>query len=342
MAVYSPSGSGNVHVDDVLTQISIAWPNNGLVGNQLFPQVVVRKQSDKYYTFGREQWLPEANDLRAPGSVANEIPGMKVSTDTYYAQEHALQIPVTDEERDNVDSPMSPDQDGTELVTSKIMLGREIAMRDLVVTTGNYSTDLVLTKVDAAGFQWGKVSDGTYPANGHPIVDLRQMIRKMHSKVFFEPNTIVIPYLVMSFLQDHPDLIERIKYSERAILTPEIIAALLGVSQMNVIVPGAGVGSGNNPAVMTTGYLWGDDVILAWVPARAGLRTPAYGYEFVWGYGGNTPQQVDRWREDPRKSDLIRVSRRYDLKLTGVENQAGHADFGKVITGAIIKNVLDA
>lgn len=334
MAVYSPSGSGNVHVDDVLTQISIAWPNNGLVGNQLFPQVVVRKQSDKYYTFGREQWLPEANDLRAPGSVANEIPGMKVSLDTYYAQEHALQIAVTDEERENTDSPMSPDQDGTELVTSKIMLGREIAMRDLVVATANYATTLVQTL--AADAKW----DNYAGANSHPITHIRNAIRAMHALVFFEPNTILIPYLVMSYLQDHPDLIERIKYSERAILTPEIIAALLGVNQMTVITPGAGVGSGNNPAIMTTGYLWGDDVVLAYVPPRAGLRTPAFGYEFVWGYGGNTPQQVDRWREDPRKSDLIRVSRRYDLKLTGVENQTGHANFGKVITGAIIKDVL--
>ena len=139
--VYSPTGSGSAHIDQILTQISVAYPNNGFVGSALFPTVAVRKQSDKYYVFGREAWNA-VNDLRAPGTVANEVPGMAVSTDTYYAQEHALQIPVTDEERENVDSPLAPDRDATELVTSKVMLGREIAMKTLVTTTANYATGL--------------------------------------------------------------------------------------------------------------------------------------------------------------------------------------------------------
>src|SRR3954452_20339557 len=131
MAVYQPSGTGNVHFDAVLTQISLDWPNGGnLVGDRLFPTVNVRKQSDRYYVFGREAWLPEIGDYRAPGTEANEIPGLKVSLDTYYAQEQALQIAVTDEEQEHVDNIFSPDRDGTELVTSKILLGREIAMRD--------------------------------------------------------------------------------------------------------------------------------------------------------------------------------------------------------------------
>src|SRR5690606_4833184 len=130
MTVYNPTGSGNVHIDAVLTQISLAWPNNGLIGSELFPAVPVRKQSDKYYVFGRESWLAETSDFRAPGTEANEIPGLQVSLAPYYAQEHALQIAVTDEERENSDSPLSPDRDGTELVTSKILLGREVAIKN--------------------------------------------------------------------------------------------------------------------------------------------------------------------------------------------------------------------
>ena len=70
MAVYNPTGTGNVHTDQVLTNISVGWSNVGLVAEQLFPTVKVRKQSDKYYTFGRESWLPESGDFRAPGAEA--------------------------------------------------------------------------------------------------------------------------------------------------------------------------------------------------------------------------------------------------------------------------------
>lgn len=332
MSVYQPTGTGGVHQDQILTNISLAFPNNGLVGENLFPVVKVKKQSDKYRWFGREAWLPETSDLRAPGTEANEIPGLKVSDDTYYAQEHALQIAVTDEERENADSPLSPDADGTNLVTSKILLGREVAMKNLVTTAANYASGLTVTLSGTQ--QWNDYT------NSNPIADFRTGNRAVHAKVFFEPNVAIIPYLVMSTLEDHPDIIERIKYSERAVLTPEIIAAVLGLQK--VVVPGVGIGSGTPGAsgfAITAGYLWGKDVLLAWVPSTPGMNIPAFAYEFAWTYGGQT-QMVDRWREDRRKSDVIRVQRRYDLKMVGVEINPASGDYKKSVVGYLIKNAI--
>lgn len=319
--VWDAAGSGGVHVDIALTNISIAWPNNELVGNRLFPQVNVLKQSNFYYVFNREAWaLDPGGDVRAPGTVANEIPGMKVSTQPYFAKEHSLQTPVTDEERENVDSPFKPDEDGTNLVTSKVLLQREIAIRDVVVTTSNYPAANVVTL--AGTTQWSDY------VNSDPIKNIKDAIRQVHSSLFMRPNTAIIPWAVMSVLEDHPDIIERIKYSERGILTEEIIAAVFGMP--NIIIPAVGYDSANPGQTSALGYLWGKDVVIAWVPPSPGLKVPAYGYEFVWGYGGNA-QVIDRWREEPRKSDLIRCSRRYDLKLTALDSN------GKSIAGYLIK-----
>lgn len=322
MAAYNPTGSGNVHVDQILTQISVGWPNEGMVGERLLPSVPVRKQADKYYIFGREGWLPE-DDNRAPGAVANEVTGLSVSTDTYYAREHSLQIAVTDEERENVDSPLAPDRDATEMVTSKIMLGREVAIKNLVTTTGNYASGLSTTLSGAA--QWNSANYAT----SDPISDLRTGKAAVNARIFMDPNTLVVPYQVMTALEDHPDFLERIKYSERAIFSPELLGAILGFS--NVISPGVGYNSANLGATPTLGYLWGKDVVMAWVPPRPGLKVPAFGYEFTWG-----TQYVDRWREDQRRSDLIRASRRYDLKLVA-QGDAGTSDAGKAIGGYLIK-----
>lgn len=329
MPAYSPTGSGGVHYDRFLTNISVAWPNEGLVGENLFPVVSVAKQSDKYYVFnGREAWVPEASDVRAPGSEAHEIPGLKVSDETYYAQEHALQIAVTDEERQNTDSPMSPDRDATELVTSKILLGRELEMRDMVTNVANYGTGLSVTLDTTAtnpyGTQWNQ-NDAT------PIKDIRTAKAAMHATSWLQPNVAVIPYQVMTALEDSADLIDRIKYSERALLTPELIATMLGLSR--VIVPGAGYSNTNVGQAVVPGYIWGKDVLLAYVPDRPGLRTPAFAYEFVWSYNG-TVQAVDRWREERRKSDVIRISRRYDLKFIGVDSN------GDSLAGFLFKNAV--
>lgn len=325
MAVYDPRGGGNIHLDVALTNLSIGFPNGDFVGPALLPAVPVKKQSDKYYVFGYEGWgLDPGGDLRAPGTVANEIPGMKVSTDTYFAQEHALQIAVTDEERENADSPFAPDRDGAELVTNKVWLQREVAIKTLVTTAANYATGNSVTLSGTAQF-----NDYT---NSNPIGIIKTAIRAIHAKLFVRPNTAIIPWEVMSILEDHPAFIERIKYSERGIVTEEIIASMIGVS--NIIVAGAGQNVSNPGQAVSLGYLWGKDIILAYVPPRASLRTPAFGYEFVWSYGQNRPQMVDRWREEPRKSDIIRLSRRYDLKLAALDGS------GKATAGYLIKNAV--
>jgi len=303
MSVYSPSGSGDVHVDQVLTQISVGYPNNGLVGEKLFPSVPVKKQSDIFYVFGRENWLPE-DDVRAPGAVAREILGAAVSTEPYFAIEHSLQIAVTDEERKNADSPLNPDRDGTELVTSKILLGRERAIQTLATTAANYASTNTVTLSGTS--QWNDYT------NSDPIGVMRTGKRAIHSRIFREPNKIVIPYAVMSVMEDHPDFLERIKYSERAIFSPELLASLLGFEE--VIVPGVGINTAPLGQPESLAYLWGNDVVMAYVPTRPGLKIPAYGYEFTW-----EGQTVDRWRENPRKSDLIRCSRAYDHKMTAVD-----------------------
>jgi len=318
--MYAPTGSGNAHIDKVLTNISVGWPNNGFVGEELFPSLTVVKQSDKYYVFGREAWKPE-DDLRAPGTVANEVPGVALSLDAYYCQEHALQTPVTDEERRNVDSPLAPDRDATELITSKIMLGREVAMKTLVTTAANYASGLSTTLAGVT--QWSDY------VNSDPIGVMRAAKAAIHARIFVEPNVAIIPYQVMTVLEDHPDFIERIKYSERGIVTKELIASIIGVDK--IIVPGAGINNAALGQAASLGYLWGKDVIFAYVPPRPGLKVPAFGYEFTWG-----SQYVDRWREAPRKSDLIRCQRSYDLKLVA-QGDAGTADAGKSVAGYVIK-----
>lgn len=334
MPVYSPTGSGNIHFDQILTGISLGFDQVGeFISEKIAKPVTVKKQTDKYYVHGRESWVPSGTDYRAPGTVANEIGGIQVSLDTYYAQEHALQIPVTDEERDNADSAFSPDKDGTELLTKKILLNRELAIRNFVVDASRYATGL--TKTLTSTTQWDVY------ATSDPIQDVRVAKFAVHNASFVDPNVAVIPYQVMHFLLDHPKIIDRIKYTDRAILTEELVATVMGLT--GVVVPGMPVGTSagtSNNFNMTATYLWGDDVLLAYVPKSAGLKVPAFMYEFVWSYGGKA-QAVDRWREEVRKSDLIRVSRRYDLKMIGVgTDPSDAASYNKSIVAYLLKDVL--
>jgi len=160
----------------------------------------------------------------------------------------------------------------------------------------------------------------------------------VNSRIFMNPNVGVLPYQVMAKLEDHPDFIERIKYSERGIVSADLIGAVLGIDK--ILIPGVGINTANEGQPSTLGYLWGKDALFAWVPPRAGLKIPAFAYEFGWsGNPGGSVQYVDRWREEVRKSDLVRVCRYYDIKLVA-QGDAGTADAGKAIAAYLIKNAI--
>lgn len=324
MAVYDARGGGNAHIDKVLTEISIGYALQAqTVANVLFPTVRVKKQSDKYYVFGREAWSVNfGGDVRAPGTEANEIPGVTLSTDTYFATEHALQTTIEPEERENADAPLDPDRDGTELVTSNILLGREIAARNLVQTATNYAPSHVVTLSGTSQFN-DDASD--------PIGVFRDAQATFYRTMGVEPNIAVIPYNVMFHLVDHPKIVARYQ-AQGGVINAEMVAAILGVPR--VVIPGGAFNSAANPGRPNAiASVWGQDVTMAWVPPRPGRKTPAFGYEFAWPIAGRE-MVTDRWYEVQRVSDVVRVRRRYDMKLTA-KNENGLA-----IAGFLIKNAV--
>ena len=208
MAVYDTRGGGQVHIDKVLSNISMGYQNEDFIGENLFPVVNVSKQSDLYYEFGREGWGPILTEgvdttLRAPGTVATEVPGMTVTTNPYFAKERAAQIAVTDEEVENADTPLAPRRDGTNLVTEQLTVAKELQIKALVTTVANYNSGNRVTLSGTS--QWSDY------ANSTPKSDVKTGRDSIHAKVFQRANWMVIPYEVMSQLEDHTNIIERIK-----------------------------------------------------------------------------------------------------------------------------------
>jgi len=326
MPVYDARGNDQIYPDPVLTSISVGFPNEGFIGPVLTPSVTSTTQAAKYYIFGRETWgLDVGSDLRAPGTDAKEIPGLALSSDTFFAQEHALSIGVVDEEVQQNAAPLDPFRDGTELVTAKILLGREVAIKTMVTTASNYNASNTTTI--SGTNQWNDY------VNSNPILDWKTGRRALHSGIFLHPTVGIIPYQVMSQLEDHPDFIERIKYSQAGVITQDIIAMLFGMNNGGIVVPGIGYNSANPGATASIGYLWGKDVLMAYVPQRPGWKIPAFAYEFVWPDGGSN-QVAERWREESRKRWVVRVRRRYDLKFIYVDGS------GKSLAGYLMKTAV--
>jgi hypothetical protein len=309
----------------MLTQISAGFDNPiDYVGPRLFPSVSVAKQSDKYYVFNRDTWGRVTDDIRQPGSEANELPPMTLSRDTFFVEEHALEDVVPDEEVENADSPLQPAADAAMRLTNTVLLNRENIQVVMATTTSNYASGYSTTLSGTT--QW---SDYT---NSVPITDIRVGVKKIHDFLFRDPNTFIFGYNTYWQLQEHPKVLARITYATPQVADDSVISSVLGIP--NFTVAGGGKLTSAYGATETADYVMSKDVVMAYVPPSPGRRTPSYGYEFVEPYGGAGPMPTERWREEKRKSDVVRVSRRYDNKFITVDG-SGLAQGGYLIKNAV-------
>lgn len=294
-----------VHIDAALTNVSVAYQNPAFAADVIVPPVPVRKQSDKYYIYDPErERFRSTSDHRAPGAKTNEI-DFGLSTDNYFCDDHALASAVPDEERANADPVLQPAIDRTEFLTEKIALNKEIALASRIITGSDIPGESL-----SGTSQWSDYDDSD------PVSVVEAKKGAIQEAVQEIPNTLVLPYQVFQKVRLHPKVTERMKYTGLGIASPKELAELFDVDQ--VLVPRALKNTAARGQTASLDYVWGKNAFLCYIPPRPGLMRVSLGYTFVWTMAPGNIQGyvVETWRDDSRKSDMVRVQRYYDQKIT--------------------------
>lgn len=292
-----------VHIDAALTNVSLAYRNNDFIAELIAPPVPVRKQSDRYYIYDSDrEIIRSADDIRSPGALASEI-DYALSTDSYFCSDHALASAVTDEERENADPVIQPDIDRTEFLTERLLLNQEVALEDAL-----RSSNVIQESVIPDGSEWNE-------SGSDPIEDVREARMTVMEQSQRRANVMVLPYTVYETVRNHPAIIDMIKYGGNSVATPDVLAQLFDVDR--VLVPRACQNVATKGQAPTIEPVWSNNVYLAHVAPRPGLKQVTLAHTFVWsGTAGSTGGViVERWRENGRKADMIRVQKYYDQKI---------------------------
>lgn len=324
--MYDP---GTLYIDPILTDFSVGFDDQTLYGTKLFPITPVRTQSGRYRVFDRSNWIIFP-DRREPGAVANEVRGGKWSEDTFLTVEHSLQAPVYDEERQEYtslgglanpvfggDLTLEPEQDATALVTRSILLGHELKVSNAIRNTANYPVDHVVTLAGAQ--QWDDYTNGV-ASTSNPVQVLLAAITKIWVKTRRRPNTMTIPTMAVPFIENHPRIVDRFKTF--SLLQPDAFRLLTGFDGTIHFVDSLYNAADNIDVAENITDFWGKDIWIGNVDDKPGHKTHTFGKTFSQIYPDGTIRPTDRWREEPRKSDLVRVSQKYDLKI--VSNISGY------------------
>jgi hypothetical protein len=306
--------TSDLHVDVLLSMLSIAYMNepDAFIADEAFPVVPVAKQSNKIAKYDKEFWFRDEASLRAPAQEAKGG-GYTVNTsDTYFCSNYAYKDDIPDELRENYDQPFDPDNDSTALVTEKLKLRREVAWAtDFFKTTvwGATGTDTDFSSTPTT--QWSDY------ANSDPIGDVETGREAIYSGTGKDPNKLIIGRAVLAKLKHHPDLVERIKYTQTAILSVGIIASLFDVEK---ILVGKAIKNTTKEAASTQtySYIFGKSALMLYTPARPGLRTPSAGYTFQWSkFGGIS--YIRRIRDDKAQYDRIEGHTFFDQKAIATD-----------------------
>lgn len=300
--------SSDVHVDAILTNISVAYiqEQGNFIANRVFPVVPVEKQSDKYFKYNKGDWFRDEAQVRAPATESAGS-GYGLTTDNYSTQVYAFHKDVDDQVRANADTPLNPDRDATTFVTQRMLLRQEIDWSSTYFTTGVWATD----KTGAVDFtQWSNYT------SSDPIEDIEAGKSTILSSTGFMPNVMVLGYDVFRQLRHHPDVVDRIKYTSSEVPAEGILARLFGVDR--VLVTRAIKNSGAEGATDSFAQVHGKNAALYYVAPSPGLLTPSAGYQFVWrgvsdGMGQNIG--ITRFRMPELRADRIEAQMAWDYKV---------------------------
>lgn len=307
------AGLQQVHVNQALTNVSVAYRNAAFVAERVFTVVPVQKQSDVYYQFSK-QHFQDIDDTVGPSDEASQIEVDLDARGTYICNGHAKQVPISDEERANADAGADLDIEYTQKVTEQILLRQETALSTLVTTTSNIQSGNFTTLSGTS--QWSDYTN----SDPVPVVDAAKEVVQQAIGEF--PNVLLLPRKVYRVLRNHPRILDRVKYTRdgaRTQLTPAELADVFDVDE--VIVPAALVSGVAEGEADSLGYIWGTDALLFYRPARPGIRTPAFGYHFVW-VGQGTSYMVKKFRLEGRDTDYIKAKKYYDQHI--VSNAAAY------------------
>jgi len=305
---------GEVHVDGILTNISVAYLQSldNFVADKVFPLVPVQKQSDMYFTYPKQQWFRQHAEVRPP-STETVGSGYKQATESYMCEVYGFHKDIDDRIMANYDAPLEPMRDGTEFVSRALTMKKEYDFVTSYLTTGVWDTDINVG-TNANYDEWDDYDEST------PIEDITALKRSVLEATGFKPNRMVMGGKVWDAIQNHPSILDRIKYTREAIdINPALIARAFDLDQL-VIAEGIYDQAHEGDTMDLTPFV--DDIVfLYYAPSRPGLLQPSAGYIFTWNGYLQNPYGVALANFYMRhiKSTRVEGEMAYDMKVIGSE-----------------------
>lgn len=302
-------------VSGPLQNVSVQFRNRQYGASRIFPVIDRVDPKARILVYDKGAWFRDEAGIRGPGAAANRG-GFPTSDVGINLKEYAFASAVTDEDRKHAKSqnapPLQPDIDAIEFATDKVELKREIVTAKLIKST-NWNGAGVGGE-DAEG-KWTAGEGNTF------LKDIRDAKSMIHGRNGVDPSqlALAIDYGTYESLQEETTILTKIQYTQRGVLTADLLAALLGIREVIVLsaitstakeVKGGTDFTPQSIWEVNQGKGFG---FLFYAPANPGLKIPSAGYMCRGVYEDGQPRRVTTWREPERHQDVYEVAEELDI-----------------------------
>jgi hypothetical protein len=305
----------DVHVNALLTNILVGWMQrmDAFVSTNVFPVVPVTKRSDQYAEFDRDDFLRIAARERKPGTPA-AVGGFDVDTTaTYSVTRYDVAYKLPDDIRNNQDVPISLERGGMRWIAQQLRMLFDKIWADAYFKVSVWDGDQTGVSSSPSTDQFLQFDQ----SGSQPIETIRKQMTDMEEKTGYRPNRLVLGSHTWRIIQDHTDLLDRIKQVQRGIMTSDILASVLELEKV-VIARSTETTSRKAAGTTTTAYqVDGRAMALYYAAPSPQIDMPSAGYTFSWtGLGpGPEGQRVKQWRDERVESDMFEGAMALDHKV---------------------------
>ena len=289
----------DVHVNKLLSNVSNAYRNETYIADGIMPVVRVNKATDEVAVYNKGDWFRDNAAVWAPGSK-KPMGDYRLGTPVpYYCEPWSMSKMVTDAVVDNSDDVYRPAREAAEWSTDQVLLSRERRVASLLFSTTTFASYYAacISLTGGGAVQWNTTETST------PIRDILKMRENVRGQIGRYPNTIVMGAGVWAALNDHPDFLDRVKYSQLGILTTQLFSSIVQIPRVFIgtaVYASAQEGASTED---TLSDIWSDYVLTAWVPPAPGLLQPALGYIIQQG-----DRQVQEYRYEEEEATKYSVT----------------------------------
>ena len=198
------------------------------------------------------------------------------------------------------------------------LLRRELQFVTDFMSAGVWGTTIAGTAGTATSGQ--TATQWSNYTSSDPIEDVEAGKAQILSNTGMEANTLVLGYEVFRQLKNHPDLVDRIKYTSSQTITADMIAAMFDIPR--VIVSKAIKATNAEGAAQAYAFATGKTAMLCHVAPSPGLMTPSAGYTFSWtGVSGGLGQVIgtSQFRMDSIRASRVEAEMAFDNKVIGAD-----------------------